>query len=190
MTDARRVLVTLPWNFAVELLLLYTRSSSFQVRFLNLDPPPSKTHLLAEFLNSHLDAIVMNTYINDNVSRSIGHPFLVEVTWIGDKAIKLLASAFVPSPQAWAQQKYQSISGQSLGVESLPIGLLPLDDHAVKTACLAHFESILKDPSFPDLLTGYRSPLSRQILGAICGLYHSTVGSHYLSCGGISNLIS
>jgi len=118
----------------------------------------------------------METYIKDNVSHFTGDPFLVEVKWIGDKPIKLLASAFVPNPQAWAQQKYQSKSGQSLGVESLPIGLLPLDDPAVKDACLTDLESILEDPSFPDLLSGYRSPLSRQILESICSLYHSTVG--------------
>ncbi|TVY47817.1 hypothetical protein LOCC1_G003937 [Lachnellula occidentalis] len=135
---------------------------------------PLTTHtgvFFPDFLHSHLDAIAINTYINDNVSHSIGSPFLVEVTWIGDKSIKLLASAFVSYPQARAQQNYQARSGQSLGVESLPVGFLPLDDAAVKKACLAHFELILEKSSFPKLLTGCRSPLSRQILETICGLY-------------------
>jgi hypothetical protein len=119
----------------------------------------------------------MNTYISENVSCSKGQPFPIEVTWIGDTPIKLLASVFVPTPEAEAQQKYQSRSGKPLGVETLPIGFFPLEESAVERACLSHLELILEDPSYPDMLSGYRSPLSKEVLQAICNLYHLNVSS-------------
>lgn len=131
--------------------------------------------MTTEFINSHLDATVMNTYIADNVSSITGESFLVEVTLLGDRPLKLLASAFIPNFQAWAQQKYQGRSGQFLCVESLPIGLFPLEVSTIKHACLTHLDCTLEDPLLPDLLSGYRSRLSKQVLKAVCSLYQSTV---------------
>lgn len=136
---------------------------------------PEVAYIFPEFLNSHLDATIMNSYIGENVSCSDGEPFPIEVTWIGERPIKLSASAFVPTPEAEAHQKYQSRSGQLLGVESLPIGFFPFDESAVERACLTHLASILDEPSYPELLRGYRSPLSREVLQAICNLYHLNV---------------
>ncbi|KAF4632197.1 hypothetical protein G7Y89_g5925 [Cudoniella acicularis] len=126
------------------------------------------------FFNSRFTTEFMEIYNHDNIDHFTLENFQVEISWIGESRILLPATRFVTTPHATALEKYQSQrTGNPLGIESLPIGLLETFMSDAEKTYLNHLGEIINGPSYPQLLSNDHTSRSYQVAATIHSFYRS-----------------
>ncbi|RDL36433.1 uncharacterized protein BP5553_05785 [Venustampulla echinocandica] len=143
-------------------------------RICNRSPFAAYSDLLfPDGYNSRFTAGVVQLYIHENIAGFSEHALPVEISWIGHRNMELHATPFTLTPHGTAHQSYPGQSSQALGVESLLVGLAPLDIPGAEQDCIRYFESFLDNPANSALIFSNSMPtLSKRVVEAIYCYHH------------------